>query len=135
MGGELSVLTCMCDRTFSSIDERTAWKLLQDHVAEFAQMDDTLHGLQGMGLSPAPSMPDLTLDEVIATHAADLERQWRLGMEDDPNVEPFDVWADHVVEYLALMVHRQHQSQKFEDCRNASCVWAKVVIGHARGSK
>ena len=132
--GEAAVVTvaavCTCGREFLAPQEQDAWRQLQGHIEEFAQVDDTLHALLEFARRDRLGIPKLSLDEVIATHAADIERQWRLGMVDDPNVEPFEVWAKHVTEYLSLIVHKEHAAVDWEVCSNPACMWARAVVRH-----
>lgn len=123
---------CICNRKFYGDGEQTAWKSLQQHVEEFAGIDDDLHGLKEFTDARRTGLTPLTPDEIIATHAADIERQWRLGLTDDPNVEPYEDWARHVTEYLSLIVHKQHPEDDWQTCTNPACIWARSVVTHER---
>jgi len=132
MAAPAVVAVCDCDRQFFADDENGAWKLLQQHIEEFGAVDDALHALREFETKPWPGMKALTDDEVLATHAADLERQWMLAQKNDPTADSFEEWSRHLMEYLSLAVHKQHPRTTWEDCTNPACVWARAAVRHGR---
>jgi hypothetical protein len=124
MGSPVRRLKCLCGRVFDNPDERTAWRALQDHVAEFAAMDETLHGLDEQDSVEWLHLSDLSNDEILATHAEDLSNQAtrRRRQEWTPSDEAEFVL--HLIRYLAMMLHRQHD--------RSGMAWTKCTVQSCR---
>lgn len=129
MASPVRRLKCLCGRVFDNPDERTAWRALQSHVAEFAAMDDTLHGLDEQDQVEWQHLTDLTNDEILATHAEDLMNQ--ASRRQRPWWTPTDEteFALHLIRYLAMMLHRQHDTTglAWTKCSGQSCRLAQLA--------